>query len=191
MEPVTPFDWQRLWVGVQPPVYLLEIAFRAAFLYLFTLLAFRLIGKRGMGHLSPFETVIVVALGTSLGDPIFMPDVPITYGMVMSVSLLLTVRVMHSLKTRFPVVEAVVESQATLLVQDGEIDEVALRRVRVAQDELFMLLREEGVTDLSHVDYAFLETSGRLSVFTSERVTGRRRQAIVPLPKNPDDPDGD
>lgn len=184
MEHVRPFDLHRIFVGNQDPLYLLEIAARAGFLYIFTLVMFRLIGKRGMGHLSPFETVIIVALGTSLGDPLFLPDVPLTYGMVISTSLLVVARIIHELKTRFPRFEAAIESHPAILVRDGKIDWKKVGKNRIAEDELEMLLRENDVENVNQVRIAIMETSGRLTVFKlpSDGTSGEDIQIVPPSP---------
>ncbi len=162
----------------------MEIAARAGFLYVFTLFMFRLIGKRGMGHLSPFETVIIVALGTSLGDPIFLPDVPLTYGMAISTTLLLVARIIHELKAKFPRFESIVESQPAVLVRDGKVDWKIVAHNRIAEDELEMLLREKDVENVNEVRIAIMETSGRLTVFKvpGPPADGDNIQIVPPTP---------
>ncbi len=79
MDPVSPFDWHRMFLGAEPPLYFLEIIFRIAALYTFTVLAVRLMGKRGNRNLSPFQTVVIIALGSATGDTMFYPQVPLLY----------------------------------------------------------------------------------------------------------------
>ncbi len=57
------FDLYRIFLGDQPPGFFLEIMFRTVVMYLYVLLLLRLLGKRGMGQLSPFEFTIIIALG--------------------------------------------------------------------------------------------------------------------------------
>jgi uncharacterized membrane protein YcaP (DUF421 family) len=50
-------------------------------MYLYALLLVRLLGKRGMGQLAPFDFVIIIALGSAVGYPMFYPDVPVLHAM--------------------------------------------------------------------------------------------------------------
>jgi len=85
MDPVTPFDWHRMFLGNEPPLYFLEIAFRVVLIYVFAVLALRLMGKRGNRNLSPFQTVVVIALGSAAGNTMFYPQVPLLYAMLVIV----------------------------------------------------------------------------------------------------------
>ena len=67
---IIPFDLQRMFIGDLSPWFYGEIIFRTAFLYLAAILL-RLMGKRGMSSLSPFEQVILIALGSEVGGPMF------------------------------------------------------------------------------------------------------------------------
>ena len=65
------FDPIRMLVGDFAWEFTLEIVLRTVIMYTYTLAIVRVLGKRGLGHLSPFELVIIVALGSSVGDPMF------------------------------------------------------------------------------------------------------------------------
>ena len=61
MDPVVPFDWQRMFVGAQPPLFFLEIVLRVILVYGFTVIMLRLTGKRGQRQMTRFELVLVIA----------------------------------------------------------------------------------------------------------------------------------
>jgi hypothetical protein len=83
------FDLGRIFLGNLPWFYLAEVILRTTVMYLYALL--RLLGKRGMGQLAPFDFVIIIALGSAVGDPMFYPDVPVPHAMaVITVVVVLT-----------------------------------------------------------------------------------------------------
>src|SRR5687768_8186714 len=91
-EQIRVFDFQRIFLGDLPLEFALEVAFRTAFMFAFTVILVRLLGKRGMGQLSPFELVIIIALGSSVGDPMFYPDVPLFHAMVVVTVIVISQR---------------------------------------------------------------------------------------------------
>jgi uncharacterized membrane protein YcaP (DUF421 family)/predicted RNA-binding Zn-ribbon protein involved in translation (DUF1610 family) len=164
-EEITAFDLHRMFVGDASLWFLLEVAFRTCFMFVYTLVLVRATGKRGLGDLSPFELLLVVALGSAVGDPMFYADVPLFHAMVVISVIILLQRVTAVLVDRSKRVEGFIESTTTCLVVDGVIDLESLRAERFSRDELFMLLREEGIEQLGQVKRAYLEPSGRISAW--------------------------
>lgn len=162
---ISVFDFKRMFIGDEPVLFLLEVAFRTAFMFAFTLFLVRTVGKRGLGELSPFELLLVVALGSAVGDPMFYPDVPLLHAMVVVTVIVLGQRAVAEIVDRSQRAEHFLESTTDRLVVDGLVDVKALRHERMARDELFMLLRQSGVEQLGQVRRAYLEPSGRLSTW--------------------------
>ena len=166
MEEVTAFDLQRMFLGDDfSGLLLLEILFRTAFMYVAALLLVRFIGKRGLGQLSPFEYLVVIAMGSAAGDPMFYADVPLVHGVIVLAAIVLLQKGLITASEHSESFNHFVESVPTLLVRDGDVLERAVRREGLAHDELFDMLREHGVSNTGQVRLAFLEPSGRLSVF--------------------------
>lgn len=179
------FDLKRIFLGDLDPVFALEVAFRTGFMFVFTVTLVRLLGKRGIGQLSPFEFVIIIALGSAVGDPMFYPDVPLFHAMVVVTVIVLLQRALVGLTDRSEKMERYIESEPRLLVHEGVLDMDALKRERFARDELFTALREEGVEQLGQVKRAYLEPSGHVSVW---KLQGNRSRPGLPiLPRS--DPD--
>ena len=166
------FDLQRMFLGDLSPWFLLEVAFRTTFMFAYTLILVRLTGKRGMGEVTPFELLLVVALGSAVGDPMFYPDVPLFHAMLVVAVIVLLQQAMSVMLDHSKTAERMLESTSTRLVADGVIDLPAMRAEHFSNEELFMLLREEGVEQLGQVKRAYLEPSGRLSawLFSKEDV---------------------
>ena len=69
------FEWERLLFNDLPRNFLLEVIFRSVIMFTVLLLTLKVAGKRGVKQLSVFETVIIIALGSAAGDPMFYEDV--------------------------------------------------------------------------------------------------------------------
>ncbi len=174
------FDWQRIFIGELSPLFLIEIVFRTVVMFLYTLFATRFIGKRGMGQITPFEFVVIIALGSAVGDPMFQPDVPLLYGMLVITIVVIFQKVLNATTNKFKTFEEIVESKSVLLVEHGVILEEALRDEGVSPSELCMQLRMKGVQNTGEVERAYLEPSGSLSVFIYEK--GKERDGESTLP---------
>lgn len=158
------FDLHRIILGDLPAAFYLEILLRTAVLFLFTLVLIRSMGKRSLGQLSIFDFVIIIALGSAVGDPMFYEDVPLLYGMAVVAVVVGLERVLALLTSRQARLELLVDSSPTILVRDGVVDYKALRHELMSVSELFQALRVDGVEQLDDVDLAVLEPSGRISI---------------------------
>ncbi len=158
-------DLQRMFLGDLGFAFLLEVAFRTAFMFAYTVLLVRVLGKRGMGQLAPFELVIIIALGSAVGDPMFYPDVPLVHAMLVVAIIVILQRALVRATDSSERIQTFVESQPRLIVREGVIDSEALHDERFARDELFITLREEGIEHLGQVKRAYLEPSGRVSAW--------------------------
>lgn len=164
MTDVTPFDIERLFLGTQPPLFLLEIVFRVTLIYGFAAVLLRWMGKRGRSELSPFELLVVIALGSATGDSMFYPEVPILHAwMVVAAVVVLDVAMAH-LQFRFGRVQRFVESTPRVVIREGKVDLSALRAERLREDELYSMLREHGIANTGELRYALLELSGDLGL---------------------------
>jgi uncharacterized membrane protein YcaP (DUF421 family) len=170
------FDPIRTLVGDFSWEFTLEIVLRTVIMYTYTLIIVRVLGKRGLGHLSPFELVIIVALGSSVGDPMFYADVPLMHGIIVITVVVALQRVLQEITERSPRFEAFLESKARRLVKSGVLDEEALHHEDLSERELFSALREREVEHLGQVRLAYLEPSGVITVFKVDEdhvTTGR------------------
>lgn len=137
---------------------------RAIILYIIVLVVMRLMGKREIGQLQPFELAISIMIAdlasipmTEIGIPIFNGIIPILGLLVMH--LLISVINLKSLKGR-----EVICGKPSILIYRGKIDEKALRKERFTINELQERLRGKDIVNLGDVEYAILETSGEVTV---------------------------
>ena len=138
--------------------------FRAIILYLIVLIVMRLMGKREIGQLQPFELAISIMIAdlasipmTEIGIPIFNGITPILGLLVMH--LIISVVNLKSLKAR-----EIICGKPNILIYRGKINEKALKKERFTINELQERLRGNNVVNLGDVEYAILETSGEVTV---------------------------
>lgn len=138
--------------------------FRTVILYIALIVGLRLTGKRQIGELEPNELVLTMLLSDlaavpmqDFGIPLFSGLLPIA--VILCLSVLMSQLSLHSVRFR-----TLVCGEPTVIIRHGEIQQKAMARNRLTLDELMEELRCQGVTDLTTVKYAVLETSGQLSV---------------------------
>ncbi len=181
MDPVSPFDWHRMFFGTQPPLYFLEIVFRVAAVYIFAVLTLRLMGKRGNRNLSPFQTVVIIALGSASGDSMFYPQVPLVYAFIVIALVVALHRCFAVAQTKVKSVNAFLEGNPLIVIRDGKVDPEPLREARMRPDEIKGMLREQGIEDPGIIRVAFLERSGNLGVFRFSDSEKRSGESTYPV----------
>ncbi len=164
MEPAVPFDWHRIFIGDEPLLYYAEIIFRITVIYVYALVLIRSMGKRGSRNLSPMENIVVIALGSATGDAMFYPQVPLTYAAVVITVLVIFSRLLASLEVRSKSVDHFVDGSPMVMVVKGEVQHKALQSARLREDELFGMLRTQGLDSTATIRLALLERTGELSV---------------------------
>jgi uncharacterized membrane protein YcaP (DUF421 family) len=162
------FEWDRILYNDLPGNFILEVLFRSTIMFIILLLTLKLAGKRGVKQLSIFETVIIIALGSAAGDPMFYEDV----GIVPAASVFLIIIVLYRSVTwltgkskRF---EEFIEGKTECLIADGKFSVATFKKESLAQDEFFAELRIKSIEHLGQIKNAFIETSGEISVFYYE-----------------------
>lgn len=162
------------------PFFFLEVVLRTTVMYLYTILLARVVGHDAIGQLGPFEFVLVIAVGSAAGDPMFYPDIGLLQGIAVITVVMLLHRGTGYLTAHSRTVEDIVQGEPVLVVKDGEIRETAIGAGRLSRGELMALLRDKGVRDTGEIECAYLEPSGSLSVFRRNTGTERRGQSTLP-----------
>ena len=137
---------------------------RTVLLYLLVVITMRLMGKRQVAQLEPFELVIAIMIAELAVIPMQDINIPLINGFI-AISTLLFIQVSFSILSlksiRF---RYFLDGRYNVIIANGVIQESELRKARYNLDELLEQLRLKSVFDLSDVEFAILETSGELSV---------------------------
>jgi len=172
------FDLRQIFLGEQPPLFIAEIVLRTAVIYAYTLLLVRFIGKRGLGQMSAFDFLIVIALGSAVGDPMFYPEVPLAHAMAVITVVVALQRGVSFVTEKSTRAQTLVEGDPVRLVLDGVIDCARLAEEQLQREELFSSLRLAGITQLGQVARAYIEPSGHVSVM--KRLLPKPGRPLVP-----------
>lgn len=185
-------DWHREFLRIlfgeedtQSAVFFAGVLLRTIVMYCYTLFLTRMVGNGGIGQIGPFEFVLVIAVGSSAGDPMFYPEVGLLTGIFVITVVIVLHRLTGSIVSRFRGLEDVIEGSPLLVVIDGRICEERLGSGALTERELLALLRLDGVRDTGEVERAFFEPNGRLSVF--RRPENERTEVRKTIPEDADD----
>lgn len=144
---------------------MLTIFVRSVLLYAASLLAMRAMGKRQVGQLQPFELVVVIMIAELAATPMGGVGIPILYGLLPMVALVVCHGVLTALCMRSERVRAWLCGQPAVLVRNGVVCEKQMRKSAVDLTDLMEAMRTAGLLDPSEVGTAVLEPGGSISVF--------------------------
>jgi uncharacterized membrane protein YcaP (DUF421 family) len=162
------FDWHRILLGVAPWSFLLEVALRVLTVYLVLVLTVRLLGKRMSGHIGNLELAVMLALGAIVAVPFQDPMRGVLPSLVLLTCLLALQRGLSALGARHAGIERALQNCPSLLVADGVLTLDGLRDANVSADQLFAVLRSQGVGQLGEIKRVYLEAYGCFSLFRQE-----------------------
>lgn len=137
---------------------------RAIIIYIFVLIVMRLMGKREIGQLQPFELVISMMIADLASIPLTESGVPLFKGIISILGLLIMHLLISVINMKSVILRGIICGKPNMLIYRGKINEKALVKERFTINELQEKLRTNGVMSLGDVEYAILETSGDLSV---------------------------
>ena len=137
---------------------------RTLILYILVLLVMRLMGKREIGQLQPFELAISIMIADLASIPMADVGIPIFNGIIPIVALLVMHLVISNINLRSINVRKIICGKPSILVYRGKIDEKVLKDEKFTINELQERLRGNNVFDVADVEYAILETSGQITV---------------------------
>jgi uncharacterized membrane protein YcaP (DUF421 family) len=147
----------------------MDIVVRAFLAFLFIFLLTRLIGRRELSTLQPFDLLLLVVVGDLLQQGVTQNDLSFT-GLVLVVGVfgLLTLA-MSYVGWRFPRVRPLLEPEPLILVEDGKVIERNLRKERITPEEVAGEARLQKISSLDEVQWALLESGGRISFIPKTR----------------------
>jgi uncharacterized membrane protein YcaP (DUF421 family) len=141
-----------------------DVVLRAALFFLFLFAITRLIGRRELNSLEPFDLILLVVMGDLVQQAITQSDYSVTGGaLVIGTIVLLSVATSY-VTYRFRAVRPLLDGEPIVLVADGEVLERNARRERITVDELNAVARQQQLTSLDDVRFAVLETNGKISM---------------------------
>ena len=164
---------------------MLETVLKTVIIYIVIMLSLRIMGKRQMSQLEPSELVVAVLISDIAAAPIIDEHVSLSEGIIPVVTLVIcevivAVAMLKSVRFR-----SLMFGKPAILIENGVIDQSQMKKNRITIDELTEGLRAQGITDISTVKYAILETDGSLNIlpYPAENPVTAKLMGI-----NPEDP---
>ena len=148
---------------------------RTVILYILIMLGIRLMGKRQIGELEPSELVLTMMISDLATVPMQDFGIPLLAGVIPIITLLSLSMLLSQLSLRSLRFRALVCGTPTVLIQNGKLQQNAMRKNRYTLDELLEELREQGVFNLEDVKYAILDTNvtvGAGAIVGADRTNG-------------------
>lgn len=143
---------------------MLIIFIRSILLYIIVLVVMRLMGKREIGQLQPFELAISIMIADLASTPMADAGIPITNGIIPILALLVMHLVISILNIKSIKARQILCGKPSILIYRGKIDEKKLKKERFTVNELEERLRGNNIVNIGDVEYAILETSGQITV---------------------------
>lgn len=142
---------------------------RTIILYTFVIIAVRLMGKRQIAEMQPTELVITILISAVASVPMQNPEIPLTHGIVPIFTLISAEIFISFLSLKFPRFRKVLTGKPVILIENGIIDQNALKSTRLSIDDLYEELRLNNTFNIADIRRAQLETNGQLSILLFDK----------------------
>jgi uncharacterized membrane protein YcaP (DUF421 family) len=141
----------------------MDIVLRAAAIFFVIFLVTRLVGRRELSSMEPFDLILLVVMGDLIQQGVTQDDYSVTGSVLAIVTIALLTVLVSYLSYRVRRLRPVLDGEPLVLIEDGEPIEHNLRRERLTLDELAAEARLQQIASFAEVRFAVLETNGRIS----------------------------
>lgn len=162
-------DWLRILFGSTSPNFLIEIVFRAFFIYLVLLVSMRLMGKRMANQLRRNEMAAMVSLAAAVGIPLLDSKRGLLAAVVIAIVIVGIQRLIAGLTQNNPRLEAITQDVPTILVENGVLQLSGMRLTLVTRERLFAQLRSNSLEHLGQVKRLIIEPNGEFTLIEAPK----------------------
>lgn len=141
----------------------MDLVIRATVVFFFILLVTRVVGRRQLGELEPFDLILLVVLGDLVQQGITQSDESVTGTLIVISTIALLSVAVSWMSFRVPRLRRVTEGEPLVLVQDGKPIERNMRRERITVEDVQEEARRSQIASLSELQWAILEDDGHIS----------------------------
>ena len=141
----------------------MDLVVRAAVAFLFVYLLTRIIGRRELSSLQPFDLIMLIMIGDLVQQGVTQNDFSVTGALLVGGTItLMTVAVSYA-SFRFPRLRPALDGEPVIVVEDGKPIDRNLRRNRITIEELAAAARSNEIASIDEIRWAVLETNGQIS----------------------------
>ena len=159
---------------------MLTIFLRGLIIFGLLLVVIRLMGKRQIGEMEPFELVITLVISEIACVPMGDKNIPLTYGVV----CILTLYIVHQvivLLSKNTKMQSIISGKPMLVIDKSGINVAAVKQLNMQVNDLMQSLRNTGYFSVEEIEYALMETNGQLSVIPKKSMENKQKSLPVPL----------
>lgn len=150
----------------------MDIVLRSVAFYLLLFLVFRLLGKRTLAQVTAFDLVLLLIISEVAQNALMSDTRSVSGAMLVVLTLLVMERGLDTITTRWPKVGKWFEDVPLVLVENGKPLESLCKKARVTESEILAAARSlQGLTHMSQIKYAILETNGEISIIPQPGAT--------------------
>ncbi len=162
----------------------MDIVLRATVIFVALYILVRLMGKRELGQMTPFELIVLIVIGDLIQQGVTQNDFSLTGAIIAVSTIAFLALVMSWLSYLSPRAERMLEGEPRVIVRDGEILDANLRRSRLTRSEIESEMRLAGISHLEQVAWAILEPRGKISFIQG---SSDSEEEPPPQPKSDED----
>jgi uncharacterized membrane protein YcaP (DUF421 family) len=141
----------------------MDIVLRGTVVFFLLYFLMRVIGRRELSSLEPFDLILLIILGDAVQQGLTQDDYSLT-GAALAVGTIAALQVATSyLNFRFPRMQTLIDGEPIVLMQNGEVIQKNLDRERLTLDDVAEAARQESIGSFDQIEWAIMETNGRIS----------------------------
>lgn len=144
----------------------MDIVIRAAIAFVFIWVVTRVVGRRELSSMEPFDLILLVVVGDLVQQGVTQSDYSMLGAVLVIVTFALLTVVTSYVSFRFRRLRPLLEGEPLVLIENGRVIEGNLRRERLTREEMEAEARLSQIDDLGRVRFAVLETNGKVSFLT-------------------------
>lgn len=143
---------------------MLVVFTRTLVLYIVVVIVMRIMGKRQIGQLQPFELVVAIMISELAAVPMQNTGIPLIYGIIPIATLLIAQMLLSLISLKSVKARAAICGRPSILIENGKINEKVLMKEMYTINDLLEQLRSKDISNIADVEFAILETNGQISV---------------------------
>ena len=141
-----------------------DIVLRATLIYFFFFLLFRVIGKKHTGEFSRFDIILLLIISELVESAIIQDDKSLTAVFIGATTFIIISVLIDKIAFRSPKFEALINGEPVIIIRNGRLCLKELKKEEISEAELMEALHMNGLNDIEDIDYALLESNGKISI---------------------------
>jgi uncharacterized membrane protein YcaP (DUF421 family) len=147
----------------------MDLALRTIVVFFFVYLLMRIVGRRELSSLEPFDLILLIVLGDAVQQSLTQDDYSVTGAFIVVSTIALLQVFMSYLNFRVPRLRPLIDGEPIVIIQDGNVIEQNARRERLTREDIAEAARVQQIASLADVQWAVLETSGEISFIEKQK----------------------